>query len=218
MAIKITGEKVKNREERKPPESILFRYIPGKSSTSSMQNFMSWRMEKLGTGKIENKMPSDEREVKTFHDKELNLYIEMAAIDDIIMHCSLMAEKGLEALGFLVGNLYRWKKKGYEVVHETVTGELESTAVSVKFRRDAFENLFDKLDEIEYDYVLIGWYHSHPGYTSFMSSIDMETQRRMFNREFHVSIVVDPVNLELKTFRVSNEKCIEVPYAVFGGK
>jgi len=215
MAIKITGEKVKRREERQAPASIIFRYIPEKSSNDSMRGFLSQRLKKLGIGKIENHFQSDEIEVKTLHERKLSLYIDVHALDEIIKHCSVMAGKRLEALGFLVGNLYKWGNKGYEVVHEIVTGKLESTSVSVKFQKDAFENLFDKLDEIKYDYVLIGWYHSHPGYTSFMSSIDMETQSKIFNKEFHAAIVVDPINLELKAFRISNGKCIEIPYAIF---
>jgi len=215
MAIKIVEEEIKNPEEREPPGNVIFTYIPEKSSGESLQNFVLQQLQNSGIGRIDGHITSNEEKVDASHDENLNLYIDRHAADEIIEHCAIMAKKGLEALGFLVGDLYIWKGERYSVVHEIVTGELESTAVSVKFRRDEFENLFDKLDEIEYDYVLIGWYHSHPGYTSFMSSIDMDTQSRMFNREFHVALVIDPINLEFKAFRISNGKCIEVPYAVF---
>jgi len=217
MSIKITEEETKNPEEKKRPANIIFTYIPEKSSDESLQSFVLQRLQNSGIGRVEWHITSNEERVNAMHDKNLNLYIDKHAFDEIIEHCAIMAKKRLEALSFLVGDLYVWRGKKYSVVHEIVTGELESTAVSVKFRRDEFENLFDKLDEIEYDYVLIGWYHSHPGYTSFMSSIDMDTQSRMFNREFHVALVIDPINLEFKAFRISNGKCIEVPYAVFEG-
>ena len=92
---------------------------------------------------------------------------------------------------------------------------LESTSVSVRFQRDAFEDLFDRLDEIKYDYILLGWYHSHVGYSSFMSEVDIDTQSKMFTQPFHAALVVDPVNLEMKAFRLADGKCMEIPYAIF---
>ncbi|MBW1933599.1 MAG: hypothetical protein JRI56_11495 [Deltaproteobacteria bacterium] len=215
MTIRITGEKIKNPEEKHPPENIVFRYIPEKSEGESLHNFMMQRLHHLGMKKIEKGFAADEEEVDTSYVSNLDLYIDIHAVDEILKHCTVMAGRRLEALGFLVGNLYMWNNENFSVIHEIVTGKLDSTAVSVKFRRDAFENLFDQLDEIEYDYVLIGWYHSHPGYTSFMSSIDVDTQARMFNKPFHVALVVDPINMELKAFRIIDGKCIEIPYAVF---
>jgi len=215
MTIRITGEKRKNPEEKKPPENIIFSYIPEKSGDEVLHNFMSQRFHKLGIKKIEAGFNAEEEEVDTSYGSKLDLYIDIHAVDEILEHCTVMAGRRLEALGFLVGNLYVWSGEGFSVIHEIVTGKLDSTAVSVKFRRDSFENLFDQLDDIEYDYVLIGWYHSHPGYTSFMSSIDVDTQARMFNKPFHVALVIDPINLELKAFRIIEGKCIEIPYAVF---
>ncbi|CAD2212728.1 COP9 signalosome complex subunit 5 [Angomonas deanei] len=54
----------------------------------------------------------------------------------------------------------------------------------------------------------IGWYHSHPGYTCFLSGIDVNTQREgQAFRDPWLSIVVDPVRtiatgqLDFKAFR-----------------
>ena len=214
MTIKITGEKRKSPDIREPPKNIIFSHAPGEGD-DAVHNFMSGRFHKLGIKKIGGSFRADEEEVDTSYENKLNLYIDINAVDKILEHCAVMAGRRLEALGFLVGDIYRWNDDDFSVVHEIVTGKLDSTAVSVKFRRDSFENLFDQLDDIEYDYVLIGWYHSHPGYTSFMSSIDVDTQARMFNKPFHVALVVDPINLDMKSFRIIGEKCMEIPYAVF---
>ncbi|MEA2054202.1 MAG: hypothetical protein U9O96_03665 [Candidatus Thermoplasmatota archaeon] len=212
--VRITGEKRKNPREHRPPENILFDYAPEKSG-DALKNFVSQRLYNLGIEKIDSDFVTKEKEVATYYDKKLNLYIESHAVDEILEHCAVMANKGLEALGFLAGDLYRWNGEDFSVIHDIVTGKLNSTPVSVKFKKDAFENLFDQLDEIGYDYILIGWYHSHPGYTSFMSPVDMDTQSRMFNKPFHVALVADPINMELKAFRIVDERCIEIPYAVF---
>ena len=53
MTIRITGEKIKNPEEKHPPENIVFRYIPEKSEGESLHNFMMQRLHHLGMKKIE---------------------------------------------------------------------------------------------------------------------------------------------------------------------
>jgi len=138
MAIKIVEEEIKNPEEREPPGNVIFTYIPEKSSDESLQNFVLQQLQNSGIGRIDGHITSNEEKVDASHDENLNLYIDRHAADEIIEHCAIMAKKGLEALGFLVGDLYIWKGERYSVVHEIVTGELESTAVSVKFRRDEF--------------------------------------------------------------------------------
>lgn len=112
------------------------------------------------------------------------------------------------------GDVCRWDIESFSEVYDIVAGELDATATSVRFREDAFEDMFDELDELGYDYVLVGWYHSHPGYGSFMSRVDLDTQTRMFNRPFHVSLVADPVTLELRAFPLMNDGCVEIPYTV----
>ena len=48
-----------------------------------------------------------------------------------------------------------------------------------------------------------------------MSSIDMETQRTYFTQPYHAALVVDPITREMKAFRIINEECVEIPYAIF---
>jgi len=63
------------------------------------------------------------------------------------------------------------------------------------------------------DLYIIGWYHSHPGFDLFLSTIDIETQKRyqmMFPKA--IAMVVDPMeyaktrrlkDLRFKVFRIS---------------
>ena len=43
----------------------------------------------------------------------------------------------------------------------------------------------------------------------------METQLKIFNKPFHVAIVIDPINMEMKAFRILNSKCVEISFAIF---
>ncbi|MEW5760453.1 MAG: Mov34/MPN/PAD-1 family protein [Candidatus Thermoplasmatota archaeon] len=161
--------------------------------------------------------PSDIR----IHDWEkpcldIEIYISHNVVEKILEHCCSLGEKRLEAMGFLVGDVHKWKGKEYTVVQDIVTSELDTTTVSVKFKRDAFEPLFLELDKIPYDYVLVGWYHSHPGHACFMSTTDIATQKKMFNKNFHVAVVVDPINREMKAYKLTETHYEEKVYAVYG--
>ena len=146
-------------------------------------------------------------------EKEFELYIKENAFQSLLEHCNKMAEENKEAMGFLVGDVKYWNKE-YAVVYDIATASLDASPYHVKFRKDAFEELFNKLDEISFDYILVGWYHSHPGYSSFMSEIDVETQRKYFNKSFHVALVVDPIKKEIKAFKIKNSECVEIGYAI----
>lgn len=147
--------------------------------------------------------------------EDVELYISKSALDTIRNHCMNYAEKKLEVMGFLIGNVYRWKDRTYTKVWEAVTTDLEATEVSVKFHREGFEKLFEKLDDLDFDYVIVGWYHSHPGYGCFMSAKDIDTQNRMFNQPYHTALVIDPIKNEVKAFRLEKGKYKERKFAVY---
>lgn len=145
---------------------------------------------------------------------ELNFYIKDEAFKKMILHSYEMAREEKEAMGFIIGDLFYWEKE-YTVAFDIITAELDSSSFHVKFKRKAFEEIFDKLDDIKYDFIIVGWYHSHPGYSSFMSGIDLDTQKNYFNKKFHASVVIDPLNKEARAFRLLDEECFEIPYAIF---
>ena len=64
----------------------------------------------------------------------------------------------------------------------------------------SFDKLFDQLDEITYNYQILGWYHSHPDYSSYMSPTDADTQARMFKHPFQYGIVIDPIQFDMNAF------------------
>lgn len=130
-----------------------------------------------------------------------NVYLRDRCLDDIIGHCKDQADKGVEAMGFLAGGVFSWKGRPYTVARDAVTTALEASAVSVRFDRNGFPDLFESLDGLGYDYILVGWYHSHPDYGCFMSGTDQHTQSTGFSEPFHVALVVDPVREEMKAFR-----------------
>jgi proteasome lid subunit RPN8/RPN11 len=143
------------------------------------------------------------------------VYLSSLAERKIREHALAEAHRRLEVMGFLLGDVARWKGRIYSVVRDVVTTELKSSSSKVRFDPEAFPRLFAKLDESGFDYVLVGWYHSHPGHTCFLSRTDLETQKAMFDQPYHVALVIDPVNEDVKVFRLAGDGYEEVPFAVF---
>jgi proteasome lid subunit RPN8/RPN11 len=142
-------------------------------------------------------------------------YVWKDAIDKIISHCRSMAVDKLEALGFLAGDVFSWKGHEYTVVRDAITTELDSTSSSVRFDREGFPAIFEKLDRLEYSYIIVGWYHSHPGYGCFMSATDVETHRGSYNEPYHLALVVDPVREELACFAIEAGECNQIRVMVY---
>jgi proteasome lid subunit RPN8/RPN11 len=150
--------------------------------------------------------------------KPFDVYLSAAAEKKIRQHAEKEAPRRLEVLGFLLGEVREWKGNRYAVVRDIVTTELKSSSSKVRFDPEGFPKLFSNLDDSGFDYVLVGWYHSHPGHTCFLSRTDLETQRRMFDQPYHIAIVIDPINEDVKAFRLLGNGYGEVAFAIFEGE
>jgi proteasome lid subunit RPN8/RPN11 len=147
-----------------------------------------------------------------------DMYLARNCMEKIVSHCRSHAEDRLEVMGLLVGDVFAWDNCSFTLVKDVVTTDLEATSISVRFDSEGFEGLFTQLDGLKYDYVLVGWYHSHPGLGCFMSQTDIETQKRMFNSPFHSALVVDPIKGEIMAYRLKNEGYTKRKYAIYSRK
>lgn len=150
-----------------------------------------------------------------WYEEPVELYISTRCMEKMIKHCVEHAEEGLEVMGLLIGDIYEWDGIIYTVAEDAVTTELDATHTSVKFKSEAMTELAKILDEIPYDYILVGWYHSHPGFTCFLSEKDIETQERIFSKFYHCHIVIDPINKEFRSFKVIDGEYVERRFEVF---
>ncbi|MEM3342657.1 MAG: Mov34/MPN/PAD-1 family protein, partial [Thermoplasmata archaeon] len=169
---------------------------------------------KLDVG-IEGRLAQQEME---YFYNVVDVYIHKDVVKKIMAHAEELAQKKLECMGFLVGDAFSWQKRKYTLIRDVVTTELDSTSVSVRFARDGFGMLFAQLDKLPYDYLILGWYHSHPGYSCFFSYTDIATQRAMFKNPYQCGIVVDPIRGEMKAFKLKGESYQELNYSIFDGE
>lgn len=147
--------------------------------------------------------------------KGFELYLSKVAEQKIRNHALAYVDQGKEVMGFLLGMVYRHEGREYALVRDVATTDLDATAVSVRFDRLAFDKLFEKLDGCDFKYVIVGWYHSHPSYTCFMSATDIQTQHSMFNQRYHSAIVIDPVNKQVEAFYLENDRVESRPFTVY---
>jgi proteasome lid subunit RPN8/RPN11 len=143
------------------------------------------------------------------------MYLSREAECAIRQQAESGAVERLEVMGLLLGEVRKWEEEQYSVVLGIGTTDLESTNAKVRFERDALPKLFADLDRASFDYVIVGWYHSHPGHTCFMSKIDLRTQRTIFDQPYHTALVIDTLNREIKAFKLSGDDYAESAFAMF---
>ena len=148
-------------------------------------------------------------------DMPIEAYINKHAEAKMRNHALSARKSKTEVMGLLLGEVRTWKGTEYVLVRDVVTSDLDATAVSVKFDSAGFEKLFEKLDGAGFDYIVVGWYHSHPGYGCFLSGTDMKTHADIFVSPHQIAMVVDPLNFEIAAFKVQGGAAIKTDFAVY---
>jgi len=145
----------------------------------------------------------------------LPLYISKKAEEKVRNHAMKFMDPSLEVMGFLLGDVYSFAGIKYTMVKDTATGGLDTSKIHVKFGRKGFSKLFESLDDVDFDYMIVGWYHSHPGHTCFMSETDIATQKSMFREHYHSAIVIDPINMEIDAYGLEDNEIKSKSFAVY---
>ncbi len=147
-----------------------------------------------------------------------NIQISISALAEIITYD--LSQPGRETAGLLIG---------YEInsvvhVDEIRIGEQKGNAVHVVISDEELTNAAIEVSNREDGKVIVGWWHSHPGLTAFLSSTDIKTQSlyQAFMPNA-VAIVVDDVkysqtfnlnDLDLGVFRVIEGQTQRLPYGL----
>ncbi|MBD3253917.1 MAG: hypothetical protein GF383_02440 [Candidatus Lokiarchaeota archaeon] len=158
------------------------------------------------------------------------IYIKKHIIEKIEKICK---KNKLEVFGYLVGERYSWNNQGYIILNHSLylKGAVHSDQYSVhergkkglaedvEFEFNKYSEEFDRLKEKEKNPNLLrlGWWHSHPNFGCFLSSTDLTTQHSIFNENYHVALVVDPIQDNYKFFTLdenAKDGYKELSYAI----
>ncbi|EDO16843.1 hypothetical protein Kpol_1056p44 [Vanderwaltozyma polyspora DSM 70294] len=123
-------------------------------------------------------------------DTKETVYISSMALLKMLKHGR--AGVPMEVMGLMLGEFV----DDYTVnVVDVFAMPQSGTGVSVEAVDDVFQaKMMDMLKQTGRDQMVVGWYHSHPGFGCWLSSVDVNTQKsfeQLNNRA--VAVVVDPI-------------------------
>lgn len=153
--------------------------------------------------------------IKRERDGCIEMFVSKVAEEKMRNHATARAADRQEVMGLMLGGLYRSDGRVYALVRDVVTTDLEASAVRVRFKRGGFEYLFESLDSCGFEYIIVGWYHSHPGHGCFLSTTDIDTQRTMFAGRYHTALVIDPIAQDVRAFYLDGDEVKERPFVIY---
>jgi proteasome lid subunit RPN8/RPN11 len=108
-----------------------------------------------------------------------------------------LSSPGREVAGVLIGPPPEKQPDGRYVVHVMDTIIAKYTVMqgaSVTYTPESWRYMNDKLRERYPDEtaVMVGWYHTHPGFGIFLSGMDQFIHQNFFTQIWHVALVLDP--------------------------
>jgi proteasome lid subunit RPN8/RPN11 len=103
-----------------------------------------------------------------------------------------------EVAGVLIGPHPEKQPDGRYVVHISdaiIAKYTRMQGASVTYTPESWRYVNDKLAEMYPDdeAVIVGWYHTHPGFGMFLSSMDRFIHQNFFTQIWHIAMVLDPL-------------------------
>ena len=117
---------------------------------------------------------------------------------------SLVQKPAPEVGGFIIGKYHdqsEGQKKNYTIVTEKFIPAKEvdyQDQYEINFGMKAMNELDDAL-VANPDMVVLGWFHTHPGHTAFLSNADINIHDGSFREPYQVAIVLDPYTEQFDT-------------------
>ena len=148
--------------------------------------------------------------------------VKPSALKAMLEHGKSQLDSGLEVGGVITG-----KKENSSVMVTHAIPLSIGQKTTVEITPEHFAEAYRKKEESGIEDPIIGWYHSHPGYSCFMSGTDENAHRRMLNLyKDAIALVLDPVMYSnekpsreyFKVFTLSNGRVTEIPSDIDGSQ
>lgn len=123
--------------------------------------------------------------------REFRIHFDPTVHDTILRHAAETTE--VELCGVLVGAVRRDRHGPYLHVSGSIRGEFaQNDGAQVKFTHETWDHIHRVKEERYPKDPIVGWYHTHPGFGVFLSSMDTFIHEYFFNTAGQVALVVDP--------------------------
>ncbi len=122
-----------------------------------------------------------------------------------------------EVAGVMIGPRPEKQPDGRYVVHVTdmiIAKHTKMAGASVTYTPESWRYLNDQLEKMypDGDMVMVGWYHTHPGFGIFLSNMDLFIHTNFFTQKWHIAYVLDPVGFRSGFFSWDKDQAKVVPY------
>lgn len=127
------------------------------------------------------------------NDNGLKIYIERNNLFGIEEY--LRSDTNNELGGVLIGSVYKDKNdKFFIVIKNNIIAESTNASLSrLTFTHETWEKINVNLEKDFPNQKILGWYHSHPGHSVFLSTYDVFIQDNFFNLPYMTAFVYDPI-------------------------
>ena len=127
-------------------------------------------------------------------DDDMPIFVDLDVMRDMEAHS--ISNTNVELGGVMLGRQFTDAGgKPYVVVSESLRAKhYEATRGSFKFTHDTWSQISSDRRQFHPDLEMVGWYHTHPGWTVFLSPMDLFICNNFFNGPQNVALVIDPCN------------------------
>jgi len=134
---------------------------------------------------------------------EFQIFIWSEVYEEIWRHIN--DDKTLETGGVLIGHPFRDINSPGRVFI-IISGNIRQDSANRSIGHytvspDEIAASRSELEEYFEGLVVVGWYHSHPGHGVFLSAQDQQIAQSIYNQEWQVSLVIDPIKRKAAYFR-----------------
>lgn len=131
---------------------------------------------------------------------QLQILMNYETYEKIDRHCK--SNLSNEVGGFLIGCPYQWEGTRYvEIIDALEAESTSSSAVHLSISSNAWSVAHAFLREKYEGKYIVGWYHTHPRMSLFLSSYDLTIHKGFFREPWHTALVLDPTR-EMASFFV----------------
>jgi proteasome lid subunit RPN8/RPN11 len=124
--------------------------------------------------------------------QDLPIYVDLDAMFDMETHAQ--SNTNVELGGVLLGGQYvDGDGRPFVIVNDCLRADhFEATKGSFKFTHDTWSDISRRLEEFPDELRMVGWYHTHPDWGVFLSSMDLFICEHFFNKPLDLALVIDP--------------------------
>ncbi len=134
------------------------------------------------------------RTIGTPAERDMPVFVDLDVMRDMEAHS--VSNTRVELGGVMLGRQYTDSDgQPYVVVSESLrASHYKATRGSFKFTHDTWSQITRDRKKFHPDLEMVGWYHTHPGWTVFLSPLDLFICDNFFNGPQNVALVIDPCN------------------------